>query len=73
MVKNPTAVQDVQETQDRSLRGADPLEKKTATQGSIRAGRTPGPEEPGGLQSMGYQESDRMAATEHIQNRKYIQ
>ena len=31
------------------------LEKAMATHSSIRAWRIPGPEEPGGLQSMGFQ------------------
>ena len=55
MVKNPTAMQEMQETGVRSLGGADPLEKKMATHSSILARRTPRPEEPGGLQSMGSQ------------------
>ena len=36
----------------------DPLEKEMATQSSILAWRIPWTEEPGGLQSMGLQESD---------------
>ena len=36
----------------------DPLEKEMATQSSIHAWRIPWTEEPGGLQSMGLQESD---------------
>ena len=50
MVKNlPT----VQETQVRSLGWEDPWEKGMATNSNILAWRTPWPEEPGGLQSMG--------------------
>ena len=36
----------------------DPLEKEMATHSSILAWRIPWIEEPGGLQSMGLQESD---------------
>ena len=36
----------------------DPLEKEMAIQSSILAWRIPWTEEPGGLQSMGLQESD---------------
>ena len=36
----------------------DPLEKDMATHRSILAWEIPGTEEPGGLQSMGLQESD---------------
>ena len=36
----------------------DPLEKESATHSSILAWRIPWKEEPGGLQSMGSQESD---------------
>ena len=38
--------------------GFDPLEKGKATHSSILARRVPWTEEPGGLQSMGLQESD---------------
>ena len=54
MVKNPPAVQ---ETWVRSLVWEDPLEKGMATHSSILAWRIPWTEEPGGLQSMGSQES----------------
>ena len=52
MVKNVPAMQ---ETQDRSLGWEDPLEEEMATDSSILAGKIPWPEEPGGLQSMGWQ------------------
>ena len=52
MVKNPPAMQ---ETQVRSLRQEDPLEKGMATHSSILAQRIPWTEEPGGPQSMGSQ------------------
>ena len=46
------------ETQVRSLSQEDPLEKGMATHSRILAWRIPGTKEPGGLQSMGLQESD---------------
>ena len=53
VVKNPPAVQELQETWIRSLAGEYPLEEGTATHSSILAWRIPWTEEPGGLQSMG--------------------
>ena len=50
MVKNPPAVQ---ETRVASLGGEDPLEEEMTTYSSILAWRIPGPEEPGGLPSIG--------------------
>ena len=47
-----------QETRVQSLGQEDPLEKEMATYTSILAWRTPSTEEPGGLQSVGSQESD---------------
>ena len=44
-----------QETQAPPLGGEDPLEKGMATHSSILAWRIPWTEEPGGLQSMGFQ------------------
>ena len=52
MVKNLPAVR---ETQVRSLGREDSLEKGMATHSSILAWRIPWTEEPGGLQSMGFQ------------------
>ena len=52
MVKNPPAIQ---ETQVWSLDQEDPLEKGMATYSSILAWRIPWTEEPGRLQSMGFQ------------------
>ena len=43
------------ETQVQSLGQEDPLEKGMATHSSILAWRIPSIEEPGGLQSMGFQ------------------
>ena len=54
-IKNPPAMQ---ETQVQSLGGEDPLEKEMPTHSSILAREIPWVEEPGGLQSMGSQESD---------------
>ena len=55
MVKN---MPQVLETQVQFLDREDPLEKGMATHSSIIARRIPWTEEPGGLQSMGLQESD---------------
>ena len=52
MVKNPPAKQ---ETWVQSLDQKDPLEKKRATHSRILAWRIPWAEEPGGLQSKGWQ------------------
>ena len=41
----------------QSLGWEDPLEKEMATHSSILAWEIPGTEEPGGLQSMGWQKS----------------
>ena len=53
MVKNPPAMQELQETQFLSLGQEDPLEEEMATHSSVLAWRIPWTEEPGGLQSMG--------------------
>ena len=58
MVKNPSAVQELQGMQVQSLGQEDPLEREMATHSSILAWRNPWTKEPGGLQSMGSQESD---------------
>ena len=54
-VKNLPAVQ---ETQVQSLDWEDPLEKEMTIHSSILAWRILWREEPGGLQSMGFKESD---------------
>ena len=54
-VKNPSAVQEPQEMQVRSLGPEDPLEEGMATHSSILTWRIPWTEEPDGLQSMGSQ------------------
>ena len=52
--KEPTQpMQEMQDTQVRSLGWEDPLEKGMATHSSILAWRIPWTEDPGGLQSMG--------------------
>ena len=55
LVKNVPAMQ---ETWVQSLGREDPLEKEMATHSSILAWRIPWTEEPGGLQSVGFQKSD---------------
>ena len=59
-------MQDLQETQVRSLGREDPLEEGMATHCSILAWRIPWTEEPGGLQSMGREESDRTEDLAHM-------
>ena len=53
VVKNPPAMQEIQETKVRSLEGEDSLEEGMATHSSFLAWRIPWTEEPGGLQSLG--------------------
>ena len=60
--RGPLSVQEMQETQVRSLGREDPLEKKMATHSSILAWKISWTEKPGGLQSMGPQ---RVGMTEH--------
>ena len=48
-VENSPAMQELQETQVRSLGWEDPLEEGTATHSSILVRRIPWTEEPGGL------------------------
>ena len=57
----------MQETQVLFLDQEDPLEKEMATHSSIVAWRTPWTEEPGGLQSIGLQESDTTEWLNHHQ------
>ena len=61
-VKNLPAVQ---ETRVRSLGGEDPLEEEMATHSNILAWKISQTEEPGGLQSMGSQESDMTKRLNH--------
>ena len=55
MVKNPPAMQGIQETRVRSLGREAPLEKEMAAYSSILAWEIPWTEDPDGLQSMGSQ------------------
>ena len=55
LIKNPLTVQ---ETWVRSLDPEDPLQKEMATHSSVLAWEIPRTEEPGRLQSTGFQESD---------------
>ena len=48
----------MQETRVQSLGQEEPLEMEMATQSSILVWEVPWTEEPGGLQSTGWQESD---------------
>ena len=48
-------MQEIQETQVRSLGGEDSLEEEMATHSNILAWKIPWTEEPGGLKSMGLQ------------------
>ena len=59
VVKNPSAVQQTQETQLPSLARDDPLEEEMATHFSILAWKMPRIKEPGGLQSVGLQKSQK--------------
>ena len=62
-VKNPPAMQKLQELWVQSLSWEDSLDKGIATHSSILAWRIPWTEEPGGLWSMGHKESDTTEAT----------
>ena len=53
------------ETQVSSLGPEDPLEEEMATHSGIPAWEIPWTEEPGGLQSMGSQESDMIQQLHH--------
>ena len=57
-------MQEMQQTQVRSLGQADPLEKDMATHSSILAWKIPWTEEPGRLQSMGSQRVRHNLVTE---------
>ena len=55
VVKNPPAIQEMQETWVQSLDQEDPLEEGMATHSGILARKIPWTEEPGGLKSLGLQ------------------
>ena len=61
MVKNPPAMQDMQDTWVQSLGQEDPLEEEMATHSSICAKKIAWTEEPGGLQSVGLQSRTRLS------------
>ena len=65
LIKNLPTVQEMQETQIRSLSREDPLEEGLATHPSALTWRVPWAEEPGGLQSMGSQRVRHDGVTEH--------
>ena len=54
-VKNPPAMQELQEMKFQSLGQEDPLEEAMATHSSILAWRIPWTEEPGGVRSIASQ------------------
>ena len=54
-VKNPPAMQEMQQMQAQSLGWEDDLEQEMATHSRILVWKIPWAEEPGGLQSMGLQ------------------
>ena len=65
VVKNPPAMQELQEVWVQSLGQEDPLEEEMATHSSILARIIPWTEEPGGLQCMGSQRVEHDCVTEH--------
>ena len=54
-VKNPPAMQEIQETRVQFLGQEDPMEEAMAIYSSILAWKIPWTEEPGGLQPIGSQ------------------
>ena len=58
----------MQETQVQSLGGEDPLEKEMATHSNILAWEIPWTEEPGGLQSIGWQKSQTQLSDKQQQS-----
>ena len=69
MIKNLPALQ---ETWVQSVGQEEPLEKEMATYSIILAWEIPWIEEPGGLQSMGFQRVRCNLVTEHLQENKDI-
>ena len=64
-------MQETWETCVQSLGWEDTLEKEMATHSSVLAWEVPWTEEPGGLQSMGSQESDMTEHTRNNANNEY--
>ena len=60
MIKNPPAMQELQETQVQCLGWEDPLKEEMATHSRILAWRIPRTEDPGGLQFLGSQTQTRL-------------
>ena len=58
-------MQESQETRVRSLGWEDHLEEEMATHSSVLAWRIPWTEEPGGLQSMGWQSQTQLSTAVH--------
>ena len=58
LVAHLVKLPEMKETQVLSMGQENPLEKEMATHSSILAWEIPWTEQPGGLQSMGLQESD---------------
>ena len=67
-VKNPPAMQELQEPRLQSLGQEDPLEKYMANRSSILAWRIPWTEKPSGLKSMGLKRVGLTEATYHPLN-----
>ena len=63
VVKNPPAIQELQEMHVRFLGWEDPLEEGMTTHSSILAWRIPWTEEPGKIQSIGLQTVDTTEVT----------
>ena len=61
----------MQETQVQTLGWKDPLEQEMATHSSILAWKIPWTEEPGGLQSMGWQRVRQDLATKNNKSTGY--
>ena len=58
-------MRNMQETWVQSLDQEDPLEEEMATHSSVLAWRIPWTEEPGGLQSMGWQSQTQLSTAVH--------
>ena len=66
VVKNPPAMQETQEMWFQSLGQEDPVEEGMETHSNILVWRIPWTEEPGKLQSTGWQSQTQLSMTEHI-------
>ena len=70
MVKNPAAIQEMEETQVLSPAREDPLEEDRATHSNTLAWGVPWTEKPGGRQSTGSQRVGHDLATKHTNTHK---